>query len=87
MLERAGYAAEAIDSLAFASWLRSGSVPDDLIELSGRLDAGEVEWKHNPYHDPANGRFTPGPAERRRRAGQPATTGQAARAELARIAA
>lgn len=36
---------------AFSHWFRTGKVPRALAP-------GEVELKFNPWHDPANGRFT-----------------------------
>lgn len=57
---REHYAQNAIDGLAFGAWLRSGLVPDDLADLGRRLDAGSLQFKSNPNHDPANGRFTSG---------------------------
>lgn len=57
MREQQCQAKNAIESLAFAAWLRSGAVPDDVTELARAMETGKIEFKFNPYHDPANGRF------------------------------
>jgi len=52
---RTGYASDTwtgCDPRGFAHWLRTGIVPPEPDEQA------EAELKFNPYHDPANGRFT-----------------------------
>lgn len=45
MREQQCQAKNAVESLAFASWLRSGTVPDDVTELARAVEAGEIEFK------------------------------------------
>jgi hypothetical protein len=56
------YARNAVEGLAFGAWLRSGTVPADIAALAPQPDPDAIETKGNPNHDPANGRFTFGPA-------------------------
>lgn len=52
---RTGYASDTwtgSDPRGFAHWLRTGIVPPEPDKQA------EAELKFNPYHDPANGRFT-----------------------------
>lgn len=50
-----GASSQTIGNSAFARYLRSGRHVSDLP------DAGAIERKFNPNHDPRNGRFTSGP--------------------------